>query len=291
MNTASVKPVPPKKGKPRPRFWRLALLVMLFLLLGVTIALVIWLRPYAASADAMAALHTTPGVTVTQNDEMISFLPSTRARVGLIFYPGAKVDPAAYAITMHALAEDGYATFILKMPLNIALLAENRADDVIAAHPEIAVWAVGGHSLGGVAASDYAANHGKIRGLLLFASYPNGDLSHRSHLQVLSVSGSHDGLATPDKIAAAKHLLPVTTRYIVIQGGIHSYFGDYGVQDGDGQPTITRSQARTQIIAASLAFLNQLTAHTEKSTSGEWTRDPGENVYVCSGEASSSLAL
>lgn len=248
----------PGRSKARRRFWRIALLIVLLCLIGGGLTLALWLRPYTASPDAVAALRSTTSVSVTQNDEMIAFLPHTPARVGLIFYPGAKVDPVAYAISMHALAEHGYATFIVKMPLDIALLAENRADDVIAAHPDITVWAVGGHSLGGVAACDYAAAHSKIKGLLLFASYPNGDMSQHTNLQVLSLSGSRDGLATPAKIAAAKHLLPLATTFTVIQGGIHGYFGDYGIQDGDGQPTISRVAARNQIIASSLAFLQHL---------------------------------
>lgn len=58
--------------------------------------------------------------------------------------------------------------------------------------------------------------------------------------------------------AAAKHLLPPATTFTVIQGGIHGYFRDYGTQDGDGQPTISRVAVWKQIIASSLAFLQPL---------------------------------
>ncbi len=258
MNTTTNQPTKPARRKAKRRFWRTALLIVLTLLVVGSIATAVWLRPYSAAPDAVAALHSTANVTVTQNDESITFLPHSLTHVGLIFYPGAKVDPVAYAITMHTLADHGYATFIVKMPLDIALLAENRADDVIAAHPEITVWSIGGHSLGGVAACDYAAAHVKIQGLLLFAAYPNGDMSQRTHLLIVSISGSHDGLATPAKVDAAKHLLPPTTTYIVIQGGIHGYFGDYGQQDGDGQPTISRAQAQSQITTSSLELLQRL---------------------------------
>jgi len=36
---------------------------------------------------------------------------------------------------------------------------------------------------------------------------------------------------------------------------VHAYFGDYGPQPGDGTPTITHDAARTQISAASVAFV------------------------------------
>ncbi len=258
MNTTTNQPVKPTRHKTKRRFWRVAFLIILALITLGGIATTVYLIPYSAAPDAVAALHNTADVAVTQNNEVITFLPRIPAHVGLIFYPGAKVEPVAYAITMHTLAEHGYATFIVKMPLNIALLAENGADDVIAAHPEIRIWSIGGHSLGGVVACDYAASHTKITGLLLFAAYPSEDMSRRTDLQVVSLSGSRDGLATPAKVDAAKHLLPSTTVYIVIQGGIHGYFGDYGQQDGDGQSTISREQAQSQITISSVQFLQRL---------------------------------
>jgi hypothetical protein len=221
-------------------------------------ATVIWLVPYQASADAVTAMHGTAEVTVTQNNEMIAFVPHQQVHVGLIFYPGAKVDPAAYAVLMERIAAHGYDTFIAKMPLNIAFLDENRANAIISAYPNIKTWAIGGHSLGGVAACDYAAAHTNIKGVLLYAAYPSKDISQDTKQAFMSLYGTRDGLATPDKISANKKLLPSTTIYVPISGGIHSYFGDYGTQDGDSQPTISRTQAQSEIIANSLLFLNHL---------------------------------
>ena len=44
----------------------------------------------------------------------------------------------------------------------------------------------------------------------------------------------------------------------VVEGGVHSYFGDYGEQRGDGQPGISRAEAQEQIHTAMLDFLNGL---------------------------------
>jgi len=52
--------------------------------------------------------------------------------------------------------------------------------------------------------------------------------------------------------------LPPDTRYVVIDGGIHSFFGDYGLQSGDGTPSITRDEAQAQIHAASLDLLRRV---------------------------------
>ena len=134
---------------------------------------------------------------------------------------------------------------MVKPPFDLALPNSNQPDSVIENHPEIRYWAVGGHSLGGVAASAYADSH-PVTGLLLYASYPAGELA-RNDLITTSVSGSADGLATPGDIAEAKPKLPEATRYVVVEGGVHAFFGDYGDQPGDGTPTISREDAQAQI--------------------------------------------
>lgn len=238
--------------------WRAAL-ALLAVALG---AALLWLRPFAASPVARDALRAGDGVAVGTSAGLIALLPREPARVGLIFYPGARVDPRAYAATLRPLAAQGYAVFIVKEPLNIAFLATGAAAGVIADHPEIGAWAVGGHSLGGVVAARAAADRpDRVRGLLLYASYPAGDLSAALvGTAVVSVSGSNDGLATPATIAATRSRLPATARYVVIEGGTHAFFGDYGAQPGDGQPTIDREVARAEIVAASLDLLRQIGA-------------------------------
>ncbi len=94
-----------------------------------------------------------------------------------------------------------------------------------------------------------------VVGLLLFASYPATNMA-QVNVAVLSISGSNDGLSTPAKIAAAKPALPAAARYLVVEGAVHAFFGDYGRQDGDGKPTISHKQARAQIAAESVAFVN-----------------------------------
>ena len=60
------------------------------------------------------------------------------------------------------------------MPLNFAIFEPNAAEEVMAVHPEIEIWIVGGHSLGSVAAASFAESHSRrVDGLLLWASYSN----------------------------------------------------------------------------------------------------------------------
>ena len=204
----------------------------------------------------------SPEVTVTDSATRIELRPTGTARTtGLIFYPGAKVDPHAYVPNLTPTAAAGYPVVILKLPYNIAFFDPSGADHVMDANPEIVRWVVGGHSLGGVVASSVAdGTDDRVRGLLLWASYPNGSIADQTSLQVTSISGSNDGLATPAKIDAAKPRLPPDTRYVVIDGAIHSFFGDYGVQSGDGTPSITRERAQTRIRAATLDLLRRVDA-------------------------------
>src|SRR5205085_11344268 len=123
---------------------------------------------------------------------------------------------------------------------------------VIAAHPEITRWAVGGHSLGGAFAANFAYHHpGAVAGLVLWAAYPpSSDDLAGSGLQVVSIYGTRDGLAGPEKIAPSRALLPADTVYAAIEGGNHAGFGRYGPQAGDNAATITPEAQQAQVVAA-----------------------------------------
>jgi len=231
-------------------------------ILGVLALLgfLLYTRPLAASSVAIDSMAGTAEVSVTDSATRIELQPTGEARTtGLIFYPGAKVDPRAYVPNLTPLAAAGYPVVVLKLPYNIAFFSPKGAHRVMDDHRQITRWAVGGHSLGGVVASMVAGGDDpRVRGLLLWASYPNSSIADRTQLQVTSISGSNDALATPAKIDAAKSKLPPDTRYVVIHGGIHSFFGDYGLQSGDGTPSITRDEAQAQIRAASLDLLRRV---------------------------------
>lgn len=148
---------------------------------------------------------------------------------------------------------------IIKLPDTIALLDPTGADAVMDANPAITRWAIGGHSLGGVVASSVAGGDDpRGRGLLLWASYAARDLSNQTSLQVTSILGTEDALATPAKIADSEEKLPPDTQYVEIVGGNHSVFGDYGDQSGDGTATISRDDAQRQIQTARLELMQRV---------------------------------
>lgn len=208
--------------------------------------------------EALAALRSTSQLRVTDTGDQVVFMPVLAPRAGLVFYPGARVDAAAYAARLRPVAEQGYAVFIVRFPLNLAFFGTNRAAAIIRSHPEIQKWAIGGHSLGGAFASSFLQGRNDIKGLILYASFPAGDLSQRNDLVAVSIYGTNDGLATVARIENARPTMPPQTTYVAIRGANHSYFGDYGMQAGDGIPTVSRDVVASQIVTATLAAMDEV---------------------------------
>lgn len=213
--------------------------------------------------EAMAALQRparTDDVVVTTRD-WLTFRPADEEPgSGLVFYPGGRVDPRSYAPAARAIAWSGHMIVIVPMPLNLAFLAPNQANDVIESFPEISAWAVGGHSLGGAMAARFAhRNPSAVDGLVMWAAYPPraDDLSERD-LHVVSIYGTLDGLATPQEIAASRPLLPPDARWVAIEGGNHAQFGWYGPQPGDNPATVSRETQQQHVIDATVALLEEL---------------------------------
>ncbi len=124
--------------------------------------------------EALSALQSDAQVEV-ETEPWLLFRPvGGNPTVGLILYPGGRVDARAYAPTARALAHLG---------------------------------SLSGYSL-----------------------------------RVTSIYGTRDGLATEDKIAASRPLLPLDTSWVAVEGGNHAQFGWYWPQSGDQAATISREE-------------------------------------------------
>lgn len=212
-----------------------------------------WARPLPAEPVAIAALSSNELLEYREHQGWYEFIPSQLSSVGFVFYPGAKVDARAYAAMLRPLAESGVLAAVVAEPIGIALIPGTPDDAAIQAHPEIETWAVGGHSLGGVAAALKAEGDAGIDGLVFWGSFPAGEI--RSDLEVLSVSGSEDGLSTPENVVASRADLPPQTEYAVIEGANHAAFGNYGPQSGDNPAVGDPAVLRNQITDATYGFL------------------------------------
>ncbi|MBM4393162.1 MAG: alpha/beta hydrolase [Deltaproteobacteria bacterium] len=206
---------------------RIAAIAGIALALGASGLLGWALLASGPTAAGLEALRSDEHVRV-ETGRWITFTPASGGSPasGLVVYPGGRVDARGYAPLARRISERGHLVVIVPVRLNLAILESDAANAVMRAHPEIRHWAVGGHSLGGVAASLYAAAHpGEVEGLVLWASYPPNDALRTSSVRVLSVCGSRD--AALDGVRQARPLLPDDTRYVVIEGGDHPQFGAY----------------------------------------------------------------
>lgn len=224
-----------------------------------TVSLFIWLNDsYKPQLLAKDSLISDNNVQV-KIDKFISFTPKNiEATKGFIFYPGAKVDPKSYAPLCRKIAEQGYEVVIVKMPMNLAILSYNKGEKVIDEYKSIKSWVVGGHSLGGTMAAKFASENASVDGVVLLSSYPIGDELKNMGKEVLSIWGSKDGIVNFEKLIKSKEKLPANTTYVEIEGGNHSQFGDYGDQNGDDDPIISREK---QIDIASkdiIKFMNNI---------------------------------
>lgn len=216
--------------------------------------------PAVPQPEALQSLQDSQVVSVVV-DNWAVFRPRDRdVDTGFILYPGGRVDYRAYAPLAAAIAERGFMVVITPMPLSLAVFNPGEAQNVIQAYPEIQTWAVGGHSLGGAMAANFAArNPGRVSGLVLWASYPaSSDSLADQDIAVVSVYGTLDGLSTGEKIEASRQLLPPGTIWVAIEGGNHAQFGWYGAQQGDQQASISREQQQAQIVDATANFLSSL---------------------------------
>lgn len=216
-----------------------AFLAVIFAVVG---ACAIYLGDYYRADDrAIEAFAKTEIESQTLDDGTVIYAPENAA-VGLIFYPGGKVEHTAYIPLMQACAEQGIFCALVKMPFRLAVLDIHAADGIQAQYPDIERWYIGGHSLGGSMAASYLAKRAdKYEGLVLLGSYSTADLSE-SGLKGLTLYGSEDGVLNREKYESNRGNLPSGYTEKILDGGCHAYFGTYGAQEGDGTPTVTNEE-------------------------------------------------
>lgn len=209
---------------------------------------------YKAEEDATALIEQEQvAVKEEKNWYALSTEEGEQTKVGLVFYPGAKVDSYAYAPMLATMAKQA-TIFDCKMPFHLAFFDMNMGNDVISAHPEIYTWYIMGHSLGGATMGAYLRkNADKYAGAIFLASYSTKDLTS-SMLKVLVIHGSNDKVLNYKNFDKNAGNLPSDTIFVTIEGGNHGQFGDYGFQKGDGEATISK-QEQWAITAKDVAIL------------------------------------
>ncbi|WP_125702529.1 alpha/beta hydrolase [Lacticaseibacillus daqingensis] len=226
--------------KKRTKLLFILFAVLALLGLGGHIALRAQAHPATPAAAQVAATAAAVGDTRV-------FGPK-RAKLTVVVYPGAFVDPAAYSLWAQRVAAAGYRVAIVSFPYDLAVLGGNRADTVVKAGQR---YVIGGHSLGGVMASRYAAAHPQgLAGVFFLASYPDAK-GKLTDVPALSLMGSRDGVLSWSAWRKAKANLPAATTFAQLTGGNHAGFGAYGGQKGDRAATVSNA-AQQKWVAAQL---------------------------------------
>lgn len=226
---------------------KIVLIMIISLVIVLSGAFFIYVSEYYR-ADEMAIALMQSEATVLVQDDVIMLSPATPNGTALIFYPGAKVEYFAYLPILEKIKQSAGITCILvKMPFNMAIFDANAADNIINQFPEIKNWYIGGHSMGGAMASYYASNNQeKVKGLILLGAYIYGDYPDED---ALTVYGSFN--------TSVEEKIDYTENIVVIEGGNHAQFGDYGKQKGDPDATISREEQQNFAVEAIKEFLEK----------------------------------
>ncbi|WP_252311408.1 alpha/beta hydrolase [Sinobaca sp. H24] len=231
----------------RKLFSRKRLLIAAAVILAAAaVVLVVYLRPYPPDAAAEKSMAESGAV---EEDNWIVFQAEQEQGPSVIFYPGGLVEEQAYAPLAQGLSEEGFTTYIIKMPFNLAVIAPNRAEGVLEENPE-KEFVIGGHSLGGSMASRYAAeNQAAVQGVFFLASYPDeGGRLDQSGLPALNITAEEDGVLNEGNYQEAAAYLPDSTESESLAGGNHAGFGSYGPQKGDGEASISSAEQTSRTV-------------------------------------------
>lgn len=215
-------------------------------------------------------LESNNRVLVQNLSEAIIFTPEIDTmESALIFYPGALVDPKAYAPMAKSISEAGFKTIVIKLPYRLALF-EFQQEAVfqetlkyININSGDRKWIIGGHSRGGKLATLFGRdNREELEGMLLVGtSHPREiDLSDLT-IDVTKIYGSNDGLASEEEINKFAVNLPFEMNRVRIAGGNHRQFGYYGYQFGDSSADISRESQHEIMVDAIIKQLERVQAN------------------------------
>lgn len=232
-----------QKKEDKSKIIKKRIITLLTVLIIFVIGFFIWLsNGYSLQENDMKYLKSNSKVEVTVDGNYTYFTPkNVNATKGFIFYPGERVDSSSYAKLCNNVASYGYKVVAVDMPFNYANFGKNKATKVIEDNPQITKWVIGGDSVGGTVACEYAVNNKNVEGIVLISSYPRENISELG-FKVLSLWGSKDNVVDYKKLINSKEQLPKDTKYVEIEGANHSQFANYGMYSGDEEALISSDE-------------------------------------------------
>lgn len=214
-----------------------------------------YLSIYTPAQDVTVEAFANSGGAKVSKFDSGYFVDGNGDKTALVFYPGAKIDSKAYLPLMKKLADGGIDCFLLDVPMHMAIFDMNAADR-ITDNSNYDTWIISGHSMGGIAAAKYACDHDNVDGVVLLSSYPTSQLPESTAL--LSIYGTEDNVLELKAYEESKKYFPSNSTEVVLDGGNHSQFGNYGDQTGDGTATISGEEQQSKTAKAILDFSGKI---------------------------------
>jgi hypothetical protein len=230
------------------KLWKKILIVIVALLLICVGAFLIYANDYYLAEDVAVSQYETLKEEgyVREISNYVIFTPEESNDIGIVFYPGAKVEEIAYTPLLNKLREQGFTCLMFRMPFHMAIFNSNAADVIFEEDFGIETWYMCGHSMGGAMASNYtSANMEELEGLILLGAYIYCEVSPQDALTVYGTFNSNleEDIDYEDNI-------------VVIDGGNHAQFGNYGRQKGDPDATITADEQQEITVEAIVDFIS-----------------------------------
>lgn len=208
---------------------------------------------YHAEKTATDYLNGTEDVKVSKISKGL-FLDGYGNDTAIIFYPGAKVEYTSYLPLFMDLASKGYDCYLVEMPFNLAFFGTDSADEIIE-NSDYEHYFMAGHSLGGAMAGNYVNKTDKnISGLI----YLSGHTNVGTDVPILSIRGTNDGVINLTSYHKAQSMIKNNFTEVIIDGGNHAQFGNYGNQSKDGKANITAESQQNQSVEAIMKFIERL---------------------------------
>lgn len=246
------------KSKTFKRIASILVLILIILFTIIFVSFYLYVSDYNHSTISVNDYKTADkNINIIEEDDgfYIKNEASDKSTI-IVFYPGAKIESNAYIPLMFDLAKEGFDSYIVTMPFNLAIFDIN-AFNKIYDHYQYKHWYLMGHSLGGAMASYFTkSNYNRLDGLILLAAYSTKDLKD-THLPVLSIYGSKDGILNLKKYNSNKSNLPENFKEVVINGGNHAGFGDYLNSDSSDQGNITSEEQQIETSKIISQFINE----------------------------------
>jgi hypothetical protein len=227
-------------------------------------------KPYPPNAvgevvtNTIVVQPTNPNLPISRRWYTFQPVNTSLVRGGLIYLTGGAVDVRAYAPLAFEIAARGYLVVLVTATARTAISDVNGPAAVPTAiinspffsYVGASRWAIGGHSLGGVASSTYAiansnSTFSRVKAVVMHAGAISGAGTINRPIEVVQIYGALDGILSV-KVLPPALVDPARTRNVAIAGGNHFQVGDYGYQAPDNVAVISQDEQQRRIAQESV---------------------------------------